>query len=32
MPFERSFFSYLAQGVIIVVSVVAAGRILRTVS
>jgi hypothetical protein len=32
MSFEKNFFSYLAQGLVIAVSVVAAGRILRVVS
>jgi hypothetical protein len=29
--FERQFFTYLSQGLIIVISVVAAGRLLRVI-
>lgn len=31
MSFEEHFFSYLAQGLIIVVAVIGAGRILKAV-
>jgi hypothetical protein len=29
--FERQFFTYISQGLIIVISVIAAGRLLRVV-